>query len=206
MKKYLNIILTLVFVVTLASCGSGSKTKQSNEQDYFKTEMIKEAQQTLDSLKSHFNYEYDEFNKIGFYTHNNFSNDNIVKLAKNGMLTCSVNSIGGKYVSSFYVGDDWIFHTHFITLINGNKMPSKVVLTNEKNNVRKVGDDYVLENVIYNGENTNFDLIGMNSDKEIKVRLEGDNGIKDFTMSKIEKDGFRETYELVNALIILNSK
>ena len=85
-------------------------------------------------------------------------------------------------------------------------MPSKVVLTSEKNNVRKVGDGYVLENVTYNGENTNFDLIGMNSDKEIKVRLEGDAGAKDFTMSKLEKDGFRETYELSNALIILNSK
>ena len=216
MKKYFKIVgIVLGVVIVLGIVGSLMDDKQSsttsiqtavNPEYNMANELKKDATRRVDSLKSHFNYQYDEFNKIGFYTHKNFSNDNIVKMNKKGILTCYCNSDGGKYVTSFYIGSDWLNHTHFFTLINDNKMPSQVVSISDKNNVRKVGDGYVLENVTYKREITNFDLIGMNADKEIKVRLEGDSGNVDFSLSKPEKQGFNETYELANALMILNSK
>ncbi len=167
-------------------------------------ELKKDAQKRVDNLKSHFDYKYDEFREVGFYTHKNISAGILEN--KKGCLTCYCNNTGYVFVVSIYKGDDWIFHTHFFTLIDGNKMPSQVVPTNDSNNVEKATGDGVTEVITYDNEKTNFLLIANNVNSVIKVRLEGNADNEDFVLSKAEKQMFKETYELSNALHILNSK
>ncbi len=153
----------------------------------------------LEVLKKRFDYDYDEFQKIGWYTHKD-------QTAKNSydrsMLQVNVNSSGYSYLEDQYYGNDWIFHTRIEVLVGEDKYISDDIPTYDKNNHKENGSDSVWESISYtlNRDNGIMTAIAEGSSTPIKVRFTGGDGVKDITLSKIDQQAIKDSYELAGLI------
>lgn len=99
---------------------------------------------------------------------------------------------------TYQMANDWLFVKKVIILIDGEKY--EYLFSNEKKSVLSAGtvvetsDLYVDDNFMKIIEKIN------NSNNDIDIRFEGEKGVRDFKLSKNEKQSFKETLELYHSL------
>lgn len=155
-------------------------------------EAIKEqAKARMELLKKNFKYKYDEFKKIGFYSHKN-------QYTNRKCLITTINSEGYIYLTSLYHADNWIFHTRIEVKIGDQIYKSGEVPTYNEDNITQNDGGYVWEQVRYMNEIDNgiIKAISESGKNEIKVRFIGGKFHNDITLNKKDKQAIIDSYEL----------
>lgn len=160
-------------------------------------EAQKILQDKLALLQKKFKYREDEFDKVGWYTplsqagYNSFNHTGLL---------ATVRKDGYVYMESVYIGSDWLFHTKVRVTIDGVEQvyESEDVPTFSPKNKREVGGGGVSELVSYlnGGDNGIIKTIAENTDKNIKVRFDGRNTVKDIVLRDSDKQAIKDAYEL----------
>jgi hypothetical protein len=158
----------------------------------------------LEVLKTKFNYKYDEFNGIGWYTNKNQTAANSFNRK---LLKVLVNSSGYAYLEDQYYGDDWIFHTRVKVIINDKIYESADIPTYDENNNEFNGSGSVWEEISYttNRDNGIIKAIAESDDSAIKVRFVGRQSISDFTLANVDRQAIKDAYELSELIKKVNA-
>jgi Txe/YoeB family toxin of Txe-Axe toxin-antitoxin module len=165
----------------------------------------KEIKTKIDVLAKNFEYNDDQFEKIGWYTP-------LVQTATNSwsrkLLGARVNSKGYVYLISQYYADDWLFHTKVQIIIDGDPTVYETadVPTYDEDNKHQ-NSDSIWETISYSRDRDNgiLKLIAENYDKKIKVRFVGRDTISDIVLSDKDKKAIKDSYDLAQLLKQYNS-
>lgn len=149
-------------------------------------------QKEFNQLVKNFIEVKDEFKDLSFYYHRNWGKNWLNRKT----LTAYVNSNGYRFLKSNYHDDDWIFHSSVSVKIGDDMYTSSTVPRYEDNNVTKATGGGVYEIVTYTRENNIIEKIGLNTDKKIKVRFQGDQFHHDVSLWKTDKEAMRDVYRL----------
>lgn len=155
-----------------------------------------ELSQRIKKVATNFKLEQDEFSDNGWYTHKVWQQG---YPSKNG-LSCFVNTKGFIYLVSHYYGDDWIFQEKSIVKIGDQIMETQNVPSYDDNNKKDNSGGSVWETLNYMQSEDILKAISHAGDKPIKVRLEGRQNIKDFTLSKIDQRAIADSYKLAQLI------
>ncbi len=158
----------------------------------------------LEALKTKFNYKYDEFNRIGWYTNKNQTATNSFNRK---LLKVLVNSSGYAYLEDQYYGDDWIFHTRVKVIINDKIYESADIPTYDENNNEFNGSGSVWEEISYTTDRDNgiIKAIAESDSSIIKVRFVGKQSVSDFTLANIDQQAVKDAYELSELIKKVNA-
>jgi hypothetical protein len=170
------------------------KARKDSLERFKKKERINNLKKR-DLLKKNFIFKKDEFKGGGWYTHRN---QTINANYNRKCLYTHVNTMGYIYLEDQFHSDDWIFHTSIDVKIGDKVYRSSKIETYDKNNNTQNSGYSVWENISYiNGkDNGIIKAIAENTDKEIKVRFNGKQYHSDMILSRKDKLGIKESYEL----------
>lgn len=163
-------------------------------------EELKKAEaemQAFENLKSKFNYKYDEFNDSGHYAHKRWDGVWPRRKTITGILLDS----GHRALYSNYFGSDWLFHEKIHVIVGDKKYTSETVGSLDDSNNREVVSGGVFERITFveTQDNGILKAIAQNTDKEIKVRFEGDK-YSDATLSNQDVLALKDVYDLSEKL------
>ena len=208
MKKTLLYVLPCAFlsVSTLLTSCSGptsaeteavvADTAKAKRDSLVTVKYQQELVQRIQKVATNFKLKQDEFSKSGWYTHKvwreGYPN-------KNG-LSCFVNTKGFIYLISHYYGDDWIFQEKSIVKIGDQIMETQTVPSYDDNNQKENSGGSVWETLNYMQSEDILRAISRAGDKPVKVRLEGRQHIKDFTLSKTDQRAIADSYKLARLI------
>lgn len=166
--------------------------------DSISAEEKKQALKELAVLKKKFIFEGDDFSNGGWYYHKRWGKN----WPHRNTLMAHVNSYGYSYLISNYWADDWLFHTKVQIKIGDYIHKTAEIPKFDKNNHTEVVSGGLYE-VLYFTEDRDYgamQLIARGTDKPIKVRLQGEQYYKDYTLSSADKKAIKECYELANLI------
>jgi hypothetical protein len=160
---------------------------------------IEADKKQLADLKTKFNYDYDEFEKKGWYE---AKTQVVANTFDKKMLRVRVNNVGYAYLEDQYYGDDWIFHTHVEVKIGDAVYKSEDIASYDPNNSRHNSSGSVWEAISYTGGKDNgiIKAIAESGDAPIKVRFTGGEGVSDFTLAKRDQQAIKDAYQLSNLI------
>ncbi|MDO8996888.1 MAG: hypothetical protein Q7U77_09680, partial [Sediminibacterium sp.] len=163
-----------------------------------------DAIKTIKKLTPKFIKKVDEFRDVTFYTHKTFG-----RYYPNRKTLCAeVNSNGDLNLTSNYYSEDWLFHTKFILLVNGEKAESPTVETFSENNRTDNSGGEIWENVYYGTQNDSsvqnvLILLDTNKGKTAKIRFIGREHYDDATLRQSDVTAILESYYLAKAIKLL---
>lgn len=163
-----------------------------------------DAIKTIKKLTPKFIKKVDEFRDITFYTHRTFGS-----YYPNRKTLCGeVNSNGDFNLKSNYYSEDWLFHTKFILLVNGEKAESATVETFSENNRTDNSGGEIWENVYYGTQNDSsvqdiLILLDTNKGKTAKIRFIGREHYDDAILRQSDVTAILESYYLAKAFKLL---
>ncbi len=161
-----------------------------------------EAEKTYKQLKSKFIIKEDEFKDITFYTHKTFGK----YWPHRKTLTAGANSTGYAYLRSNYFSNDWLFHTYVSIKAGEAKFSTVPVPSFDNNNIRDNNTDGIYEVVTYENSEPQLEMIYRLNKEKILVRFQGDQFHDDVVLSISDKRALKETWELAQALKIINNQ
>ncbi len=153
----------------------------------------------LTELKNKFSYEYDEFDKIGWYKAKTQVVDHTWD---ENLLKVYVNNTGYCYLADQYYGDNWIFHTRVEVKIGDTIYKSEDIPSYDPNNKHENSSGSVWETISYTKGKDNgiIKAIAESGDATIRVRFTGDQMSRDFTLSKRDQQAIKDAYRLSELL------
>jgi len=215
MKKIIVYILVISFIACQNEQHKTSDVSKKNDSlesaIKLRNELLKKIKddsiayanspQRLDDIKRRdilikdFEYKYDEFKKIGWYTQKKHT---VEKMLTKICLYAHINNSGIIYLEDQYYAKDWIFHTNIQVKIGDKILQSEIIPTSQRENTHENYDGYIWENIHYTDGRDNgiLQAIAENSNTEIKIRFVGEQYHYDFILPKIDKEAIKETYEL----------
>lgn len=164
-----------------------------------------QAMKQLDVLKQKFIFEGDDFSGGGWYYHKRWG----TKWPHRNTLMVHVNSNGDMDLVSNYWSDDWLFHTKAQIKIGDHVHSTSEVSRRDKKNHSEVVTGGVYE-VLYLDSYQDIAIIHLLSrsveeKQEVKVRLQGDQYYKDYTLSNADKLAIKECYDLASLISLTQS-
>ena len=205
-KQIIGVIVVIVFVAYFSIKFTNSPYHNSNEVKEIATSVaptpkpidpavLETYKKQLADLKTKFDYKYDEFEKKGWYTAKSQSAEST---SYKTLLRAFVNNSGYIYLASQYHGDDWIFHTKATVKIGDTVYTTEDIPSYDSNNERTNSTGGVWEEISFIGGKDNGILkaIAESGDLPIKVRLSGDQDLKDFTLSQKDQQAIKDAYQL----------
>jgi len=202
------VLLGFVFIYSISANNnqvSATPTPSMSVEEVAKKQAEEQAaleadKKRLEVLKNNFNYEYDEFENKGWYTHKNQTTDNSWNRI---FLKVPVSSLGYGYLESDYYGDNWIFHTRVEVKIGDATYVYRTedIPSFDPNNHR-ANSSSVWETVSYTAGRDNgiVKAIAESGDAIIRVRFAGGERIKDITLSKRDQQAIKDSYELLQLI------
>jgi len=153
----------------------------------------------LVELKNKFNYDYDEFEKIGWYEN---KTQVVANTFNKKMLRVRVNNKGYAYLEDQYYGDNWIFHTRVVVKIGDTIYTSDDIPSYDSANHTNNSGGSVWERISYSGGRDNgiIEAIAKSGDASVLVRFAGDQGVSDFTLAARDQQAIKDAYELSNLI------
>ncbi|MCK9573633.1 MAG: hypothetical protein M0R20_04470 [Candidatus Omnitrophica bacterium] len=153
----------------------------------------------LVELKNKFNYDYDEFEKIGWYEN---KTQVVANTFDKKMLRVRVNNKGYAYLEDQYYGDNWIFHTRVVVKIGDTIYTSDDIPSYDSANHTNNSGGSVWERISYSGGRDNgiIEAIAKSGDASVLVRFAGDQGVSDFTLAARDQQAIKDAYELSNLI------
>ncbi|MFA6430451.1 MAG: hypothetical protein WC229_00975 [Candidatus Paceibacterota bacterium] len=203
-NKVISAIIILLCIIIFIALISNKTTVDVSQTPSVNVTPVKKIvseadKERLEVLKKNFNYDYDEFEKKGWYQHKD-------QIANNSFdrtfLKVIVNSSGYSYLADQYYGDDWIFHTRVEVLVGDKKYQTSDIPFYDPNSSHTNGSGSVWELISYTADRDNgiIKAIVENSDDTVKVRFTGGEGIKDITLSKKDQQAIKDSYELARLI------
>jgi hypothetical protein len=201
-------MLVLVLSITIPACKSGNDSnaekradtpapeaeaqlEQEREIERVQDSIRKHAEKNIESFKSKFLVEGDEFRDLKFYTHKTFGKF----WPRRSTLTAGANSNGYVWLRSNWYGTD-LDHNMIRVKVGEEILVSGVVRSFEDDYRQEYSDGNWFEVITYKNCQELLQFIADNYDKEIKVRYEGDKYYKDKVLLKKDALAIRETIEL----------
>lgn len=173
--------------------------KSFRKQEVFTKYNVDSIEKRFNELKANFNYNGDKYTGFGYYTHKEFA---IEKIYHTNTIVASVDNLGEIHITSWYKGDDWIFHDNFKALIDGIVYSSPICdIPN-----RRVSNGSVTENCIYMNAFSTKTVAAIGSAKEdVSVKLYGKQGSEEFYLTKEQKQAFKAVSEIAPLIEILRT-
>lgn len=200
---FLLIIFIGIPILAGVFSGNSSDTKQSDPAKIaVSPEVLEKSKQELEVLKKKFDFNNDEFKKVGWYVHKD------QKSYTRDMLKMNIMNDGYYYMESQYHASDWMFHQKVQVKIGDKVYESETVPTTSKNNITDATGEGIYENVSYlaGGDNGIIEAIAKSGDQEILVRFEGRESVHDFTLNPKDKQAIIDGYRLSELLKITGGK
>lgn len=166
---------------------------------------LEAGKKRLAELKTKFSYEYDEFQKTGWYS---AKSQVVGNTFDDAVLRIHVNHVGYMYISDQYYGDNWIFHTHVEVKVGDTLYKSADIPSYDPSNTTNNSSGSVWEFISYtNGrDNGIINAIAKSGDTSIKVRFSGGQGVHDFTLTKRDQQAIKDAYELSELIKKIGNK
>lgn len=207
-------ISVIIFIIIIANIGSSEDEENTNTtqpktesnlelNDSVKKEIIEMYNGELETISKSITSKYDDFEGITWYSHKNqpkYSNTNACYLyagSKN-------KQYWGRLVVRFS-GEDWIFVKRIIVKCDEIKLNLNTTDVKRDNSS---GDVWEWIDISYDRNEQDIVLCIINS-KEIKIRFEGDQYSKDYTLTSKEKNALIDMYKFIkynNEIASLDSK
>lgn len=219
MKTVLKIAAALfLFFVLMRMCSDGEPASASYDTDtpgdttsvtqislHDVKELLEKDRKLLEDAKKNFDFKEDEFTGGGWYKHKLWD---VNKIYNKTLLTANVHKSGLAYLVSNYYGDDWLFHESITVKIDERVMTSETVPSFDKSNMKENSGGSVWETIHFtdNRDSGILSAIGANPEKVIKVRLNGRQYNKDYTLSKNDKQAIADCTFLAQLIKSVNEK
>lgn len=148
------------------------------------------------TIRKQFTFRADEVEGGGWYTAKSQSVDNTWNRT---YLSINVAWNGRTYLASHYYGDDWIFHESIIVRIGDAVLRSVPIPSYDDSNVRHNSGGSVWETLHLTGDRDAGILdaiVKAPDDAVIRVRLDGDQRQRDFTLAARDRSAIRAGVEM----------
>jgi hypothetical protein len=220
MKTFLYVILGLIGIGFIATCGDDTTSTDSETKDTLAnstenvTDLVSERDEypenqdsvkaEVEKLKQNFDYQYDDIREIGWYTHKSQSGS---KTWYRCCIIAHLRNDGYMYMEDQYYAEDWLFHESITVKVGDSIYHSLTVPTYDSSNKTENDGGKIWENISYtDADNDILKAIAEAGDEQVKIRFNGREYYSDKVLSPVDKKAIKETYQLSQTLKKLKSE